>query len=153
MPRYDQQGLVSGGMYVVLGAATAAGSLQYPVGNFWRMGPGFFPLLVSGALVVTGLVVAAIAVVPGTPAVALGRWRLRNLALVAAAVTAFGILVRPGGVILAAAALIAIASFTTSGLRPRDSILALACLSLLTWVVFIRMIGLQLTMLPRGLGF
>ena len=153
MPKYDQKGLVSGALYVVLGVIAGIGSLQYPVGTFWRMGPGFFPLLVSGALVVTGVVVAAIAVAPATPPVALGRWPLRNLVLVAAAVTAFGLLVRSGGIILATAALIAIASFTTSGLRPRDSLLALVCLSVLTWLVFIRTIGLQLTMLPRGLGF
>jgi hypothetical protein len=117
------------------------------------MGAGFFPLLVSVALILTGLIVAAIAVAPAAQPVALGRWPLRNLVLVAAAVTAFAVLVRPGGIVLATAALIAIASFTTSGLRPRDSILALVCLSLLTWLVFIRLIGLQLTMFPRSFGF
>ena len=42
MPKYDQKGLVSGALYVVLGVIAGLGSLQYPVGTFWRMGPGSF---------------------------------------------------------------------------------------------------------------
>ncbi len=153
MRRFDQKGLAAGGLYVVTGAVAALGSLQYPVGTFWRMGAGFFPLMVSLALVAVGVLVVLIAMAPATPAVSLGRWPLRNLVLVTVAVVLFALLIRGGGVILATVALVGVAGLAARDLRPREMVVSAAVLCLLTWAIFIRLLGLQLTMLPRGLGW
>jgi hypothetical protein len=152
MHRFDQKGLATGVIYVVFGAAVAMGSVQYPIGSFHRMGPGFFPLMVSLCLIVAGLVVIAIAVSATARPVALERWSLRNLGLVTAALAAFAVLIRPGGVIVATTIMVCIGSFASRDLRPRDVLISVAVLNLLTWLLFIRLLGLQLTMLPRALG-
>jgi len=48
----------SAGFIIVIGAATALGSLQYQMGTLARMGPGYFPLLLGALLVAIGLLVA-----------------------------------------------------------------------------------------------
>lgn len=153
MRRFDQKGLAAGGLYLGIGAVAALASLQYPIGNFWRMGAGFFPLAVSLSLIAVGLIVALVAIAPAAPAVSLGHWSLRNLLLVTTGVVLFALLLRPAGIILALAALVAVAGQAAPDLRARGMLLSLAVLSLLTWVVFLRLLGLQLTMLPRGLAF
>lgn len=152
MHRYDQKGLLTGVIYVVVGAAVALGALHYPVGSFQRMGPGFFPLMVSIGLVLNGLVVVGLSVATSVRPVRLDRWPLRSLILITAGVTAFALLIRPGGVILATTAMVGIASFASRDLSRRDVLVSLVVLNLLTWLLFIRLLGLQLTMLPRALG-
>ena len=115
MRRFDQKGLAAGSLYMVTGVAAALGSMQYSIGSFWRMGPGFFPLMVSLGLILVGVVVALIAVAPAAPAIPLDRWRLRNLGLITVAVLLFSALIRPGGVILASAAMVAVAGLAARG--------------------------------------
>lgn len=153
MHGFDQKGLATGAIYIVFGAVVALGAQQYPVGGFHRMGPGFFPLMISLGLVAVGLVVVALSVARAVQPVALGRWSWRNLVLVTLALVAFALLIRPGGVILATAAMVAIASRAARDLKPRETLISLLVLLVLIWLLFLKLLGLQLTMLPRGLGF
>ena len=49
--------LWSGGLLVLIGMATVMGSLNYQIGSLARMGPGYFPLMLGGILMVLGLLV------------------------------------------------------------------------------------------------
>lgn len=50
--------LLAGGLFVAFGTYFALESLTYEVGNAFRMGPGFMPLLLGAVLVALGLSVA-----------------------------------------------------------------------------------------------
>ena len=51
----DQKRILSAGLMVFFGAGTILKSLDYNLGTLSRMGPGYFPLLLGGTLVVLGL--------------------------------------------------------------------------------------------------
>lgn len=56
---FSTKDLVSGGIFVAAGAYFALEALNYEVGTAFRMGPGFMPILLGGALALLGLGVAA----------------------------------------------------------------------------------------------
>lgn len=148
----DQKGFAAGGMYLVIGLLAAGGSLQYPIGTVQRMGPGFFPFAVGAALVVVGLVVAAGAMTSGAQADKLGQWQWRNLLLVLLSVVLFGVLLRPAGAFLATAVMVGVASFASRETTLRATLATIVVLTLVAWGVFIGVLGMQITLLPRGLG-
>lgn len=58
--------LITGLMFMAIGGVYAAGALsRLSIGTASNMGPGYFPLLLSGALVVVGIIVAGRSFVPG----------------------------------------------------------------------------------------
>ena len=50
----------SGLMLIVIGAAAILVARNYPFGTALRMGPGFFPVMLGGLLIVFGLTILAI---------------------------------------------------------------------------------------------
>lgn len=80
------QSLARGIVLAGIALAFGAGALQMPIGQFSRAGPGLFPLLVNGLL----LVLAAIIVVKSflTEPVPLSL-NLKNIAIVLAALAGF----------------------------------------------------------------
>jgi len=60
--------LWSGLLFFALGCAAFGMALQYPIGTMSRMGPGYFPLVLSGTIAVLGLIfIGRALVLGGTP--------------------------------------------------------------------------------------
>ena len=58
--RIDASALLSGAIFIVIGAWFAGSALiNLPVGHAREMGPGYFPLALSGILIALGLAIAA----------------------------------------------------------------------------------------------
>ena len=88
-------GLTFAGLGIV-GGAVAFG---YPLGSAGRMGPGFFPLIVSGLLFVVGASLVARSLRGGDLPFVLGE--LRPILIITASIVAFGYLVGRIGLPLA----------------------------------------------------
>ena len=56
--RFEPQNLMAGTFIVAVGVGGAIESGRYRIGSPTRMGPGFFPVMLAGALIVLGLVIA-----------------------------------------------------------------------------------------------
>lgn len=129
--------ILAGLVFIGFGLAFAIGATSYGIGTPVRMGPGFFPLVVGGLLVVFG---AIIVIRPSfdteagpivTPA-----WRAAALVLVA--VVAFGLTVRGLGLlpsILLTSLLASLASRVTSPVGALVLAVALTAVSVLIFVV------------------
>jgi hypothetical protein len=131
--------LVAGGTFLVAARAFAMGTPA-------DIGPGFFPTVVAAllALVGAGLAVRGL-VIDGT---SIGRVRKRPAVLVLAGLAAFGLLVDHGGLVLAIAALVGIASAAEGRPKPlQTAILALALIALAV-VVFRLGLGIQIKLWP-----
>jgi hypothetical protein len=63
--RVDRRDLLAGGLLILFGAGTIAEGLNHPIGTLRQMGSGFFPVALGVILVVLGLVIAAVAAIPG----------------------------------------------------------------------------------------
>lgn len=90
--------LLAGGIFVAFGLAYAGRSATYDIGTPLRMGPGYFPLVLGGLLVLLGVLV----VVKGFVAAAgegIGPIPWRSAVLLLAAVCFFGYTVRGLGLV------------------------------------------------------
>ncbi len=136
----DEQGLAAGLVIVAVSLAGLTASLQYHVGTALRMGPGFFPALVFGALGIVGIIILARAFTARGDR--LQSWALRPLAFVVLSLLVFAISADRLGFVVSGALLVAIASFA----RPKPSLVGTTVLaiSLVTFCVLVFLIGLGL---------
>jgi hypothetical protein len=149
----DQKNFAAGLLYVALGGAVAIAALGFQVGTAARMGPGYFPLMVGVALIVTGLVVLFGAIgAEGERTARIGRWDLRAVLAITLAVAAFALLIRPLGLIVTVPAVILLSAFADRQRAWRNVLVAIAVLLPLTWLIFIVILGLQLRLLPTFVG-
>jgi hypothetical protein len=153
---HPAEDLISAAIFIILGVGAFFMALDYRTGTMHRMGPGIFPLLVSGLMIVLG---AALAVQ------ALAKWRLHqasgaktellpNFAAVRAllftmvSLLVFAMLVRPAGLLIAMTAMVFIATRAQPG-RPIVSSLILAVsLSVLCAAIFVYGIGIPINLWP-----
>lgn len=134
-------------MFVACGAFFVAWSFAYyQMGSAVRMGPGYFPALLGGLLVVLGLIVLARALAMDGPQVA--RFHLRPLLFVAGSVIAYGYLMRPGGLIVATAAAVFIGAAAGHEFKWKEVSVVALVLVLFSYLVFIKGLTLPFPMCP-----
>jgi putative tricarboxylic transport membrane protein len=139
--------ILAGAIFVAFGLAFAATSLTYELGTPLRMGPGYFPLVLGGILVVLGLLIVGKGLVGGADADARpGNVPWRALVLIVAALLFFGLTVRGLGVVPTTAVtvlLTALASYRTGILA---AVAIAAGLTVLCVLIFLLALQLRLPM-------
>jgi hypothetical protein len=132
-------------VFIGIGAAGFyfAGDLAF--GTASRMGPGYFPTLLSAAILLIGLIVGFKALTIEGPAIE--RIPLRSIAVIALCVVAFGYLVERLGVAITAAALIVVAGYARRGARLSESIPLALAMSIFVIGVFVYALGQPLPVL------
>ena len=111
------------------------------------MGPGFFPLALCILLAAFGaaLITAAFLVAPDTGE----PWRLRPLAMILAAVSAFAILLETAGLAAALLTSGALAALASRESRARETAVLLVIIVAGSILLFIVALGLPFRVLPR----
>ena len=99
MPTFNVKDLAAGAVFAAIGFAFMAGALTLDIGSAFKMGPGYFPLVLSGLLALLGLVVMAKSV--NMPPETIGTVPWRGLVLILAAPVIFGATVRGTGLLIA----------------------------------------------------
>lgn len=133
--------ILAGSVFIVFGLFFALVSLTYEVGSPLKMGPGYFPLVLGGVLVLLGVVIVAKGFVAGEGE-PIGTIPWRSAALIVAAVIFFGVTVRGLGMVpslFITTILSAFAGFRT-GVIP--AVVISAGLTILCVLIFV--VGLQL---------
>ena len=134
--------LATGVLFIALGGFALLYGFRYAVGTTARMGPGYFPMLISSGLVLVGAVLVARALrVTGD---ALGAIRWRSLILVLGGVLSFGLLIDRAGLLAAGVLLIAAARLADREVRPLETALLAIGLTLATGAVFLYGLGLPI---------
>lgn len=134
MKSRDMADIVSGTALVLLGGFVAVYAMAtLSMGTATRMGDGVFPVALGALLALFGILIAAPAFFrPGI----MPELQLRVPFFVLLSVIAFALLVRPFGLLPAAAATIVIASFSDLKARPLSLLLLVLGLSLFNYLVF-----------------
>jgi hypothetical protein len=132
----NRKDLICGLVFVVIGLLFAVGSRDLDIGTSTRMGPGYFPLVLCGMLILIGLIIAARSF--GKPDVDFGSVPWRAILLILPATVFFGYAVRniglmPGVFIVALAS-----SFSSSKMTVPLAIalsvgLAIFCAGVFVW--------------------
>ena len=135
--------LAAGGIFVVIGLLFAYSSLfELDLGTALRMGPGFFPLLLSSFLIFLGGLIAIRALGTSSERITWVSWR--GFVFILGPPILFGLTVRGLGIV-PTVALVALTSSLAS--RRVGPLLALALtvgLTIFSYLVFIRGLGLPI---------
>jgi hypothetical protein len=133
----------AGAVFVAIGAAGLYFASDLSFGSAARMGPGYFPMLLSAIILFIGLVIGFKALrVEGPP---VERIPLRPIVVIVVCVVGFGMLIEQLGVAIAAAALVLLASLARPGARSparlMESIALAIGLSIFVITVFVYALG------------
>jgi hypothetical protein len=131
---------LAGLLFIALGAFAIIYGLQYAFGTSARMGPGYYPRLVSIALIVIGgiLVVRSYFMDGEEP----DKIFVRPLYVVVIATVAFGVLIERAGLVVAAGLLIVVARLADQDFRPLE--VAALCVVLIAFSAAVFWYGLSL---------
>jgi hypothetical protein len=132
--------LLAGCLFLIFGLAFLFFAQDYQLGSARRMGPAYFPVVLSLMLIVIGVATAARGfLVPGPPIRDVAG---KALAVVTAAVVLFGLLVRGVGLGVAVAALVIVSAAASRGFRLLPALLLGLALAAFCILVFVTGLGL-----------
>jgi hypothetical protein len=130
----------AGVMLIAIGAAAMFFARNYPFGTSLRMGPGYFPMLLGGLLILFGLYTFASGLRSGEPIA--GSWSLRALVIVPLSLVLFGVLVERAGFVPAMIVLIFGSATASTEFRFVEVLLFSLALTALCAAVFVWGLGL-----------
>ena len=138
--------LLTGLLFLALGGFVLVYGARYPIGSAVRMGPGYFPRLISSGLALLGLVLIVRALLRDGEAI--GAIALRPLVVVLLGTFAFGLLIEQAGFWVASIVLVFASRLVERELRLAEvGGLALLLTALIT-VIFRYGLGLPIRLLP-----
>ncbi len=130
----------AGALLIAIGAAAMLIARDYPFGTALRMGPGYFPMLLGGLLILFGLAILASGLREGDKIA--GSWSLRALVILPLSLVLFGLLIDRAGFIPAMLVLIFGSATASSEFRFLEVLLFSIGLTALCVVVFVFALGL-----------
>jgi Tripartite tricarboxylate transporter TctB family len=140
----------TGLVFIGFGIAFLLIALGYPIGSARRMGPGYFPTILSCVLILIGLAAAIRSFFgQGAP---VGSFALKALALVTLGTVLFGFLVRDAGIVASIVVLILISAYASIHFRWRSAVLLAIFMTLFCVSVFIYGLGLSIPVIGPIFG-
>jgi uncharacterized membrane protein YozB (DUF420 family) len=129
------QDLGAGVVFLLIGAAGAYFGKDLAFGTAGRMGPGYFPMLLSWLIIGIGVIVAARGLtVEGPP---IDPPQVRPILFVVAAILMFGTLLDTIGLALTAVVLTLVAAYARHDASLREALLLGGALALFAVIVFV----------------
>ena len=134
MSRVDYRDVIGGGLITLAGAGAMYHSLtEFSVGTAARMGPGYFPALVGGLLMLCGVMILVPALLRAGP---MPTFEFRPMFWVSLSVLAFALMVLPFGLVPAIIAQTILAGISDCKLSWRGSLILAGALSVGATLVF-----------------
>ena len=133
------QDLGAGAMFVLIGLAGYWFGRDLAFGSAARMGPGYFPMLLSGLIMAIGLVVGFRGLTVDGPPVE--RVQLRPILFICAAILIFGFLIESVGLAITAVLLTFVAAYARPEAKLGETAALGVGLALFTVVVFVYLLG------------
>jgi hypothetical protein len=132
--------LLAGIMLIVIGGGAMLVARDYRFGSALRMGPGFFPTMLAGILVVFGICIAAVGLLRVEKIK--GVVSLRALTLLPLSLVLFGILMEWAGFVPALAALVFVSAASGREFKFIEVLVLTAILTVASVALFIWGLGL-----------
>jgi hypothetical protein len=133
------QDLGAGVVFALIGLAGLYFGSDLAFGTASRMGPGYFPVLLSVLIIAIGLVVGARGLTAVGPPIE--PFQLRPILFIIAAILIFGFLIESIGLALTAVVLTVLAAYARPNVNLREAILLGIGLAIFTVVVFVSVLG------------
>jgi len=140
----------TGLIYILVGSAALVISRDYEMGTAVKMGPAYFPTILSGLLMGIGVIsVLRSFFKSGTP---IGAIAWKGVFLIAAATILFGMIVRGAGVVIALPLLVIISASASARFSFKTSLIEAAGITAFCILVFIQGLGVPLPILGSWFG-
>ena len=133
------QDLGAGAVFVLIGLAGLYFGRELAFGTAARMGPGYFPILLSVLILAIGIIVAIRGLTTEGPPIE--PVQLRPIAMIIAAILIFGVLIDVVGLVLTALLLTVFAAYARREVKLTETILLGAGLAVFTVAVFVYLLG------------
>ena len=152
---------LAGVIFTAFGAAFFAASAQFKIGSARQMGPGYFPLVLSAALVVLGAMQIVQSALRHTRTEGRGpeergpdndrpAVHIRPAVFVLGGLAAFASTMQPLGLIVASVLLVVIAAVVAQGRRWAEVAATAAVLALFSALVFVKLLGVPMPLWPES---
>ena len=140
----------TGIIYVTFGTAAIIIARDYGMGTAHKMGPAYFPVVLSVLLIVIGIISFVRSFIkPGTP---IGRYAFKGLLLVTASTVLFGLIVRGAGLVIALPLLVIISPYASKQFSWKYSLTTAAVLTVFCILIFLKGLGVPLPILGSWFG-
>jgi hypothetical protein len=143
--------LLAGLIFVAFGLAFAVTAWSYQLGTALRMGPGYFPLVLGGILVLLGALIIVEGLIAGEGE-AIGPIAGRGLVLLTAAVLFFGFTVRGLGLAPSLFATVLLAAFSSHRTTVVSALAMAFGLTGFCILVFVEALGMPVPLLGPWLS-
>ena len=140
----------TGIIYIAFGTAALIIARDYGMGTALKMGPAYFPAILSSLLILIGTISLVRSFIkPGSP---FGNFAFKGLLMVIAATVVFGLTVRGAGLIIALPLLVIISSYASRQFNWRYSLALAAGLTAFCILIFVKGLGIPLPILGSWFG-
>ncbi|HSO59719.1 MAG TPA: tripartite tricarboxylate transporter TctB family protein [Desulfobacterales bacterium] len=137
----------AGLMFFGTGVGAMVVARQYPSGTALNMGPGYFPMALSGLLIIFGLVIMLRGLRKGEKIE--GSWSVRALIVLPLSIVVFGILMDHAGFVPALIALVLISAAAGKEFKLKEVLLLSIYLCVLSVAMFIWGLGLPYPLINK----
>jgi uncharacterized membrane protein len=149
--KIDRTNALCGAIFVALGLFFALQSLGLQLGTAFRMGPGYFPLVLASALILLGAIIVIQSLRTVHEGVGAIAWR--GLIFILPAPIVFGFTVRGLGFVPALFMAAFIASFASHRMKPLMALVLSAAITVFSVLVFSYGLGLPFRSFGPWLGY
>ena len=143
--RFNQD-VAAGLLFIGFGLAAYYVGQDYRPGTSLRMGPGYFPRILSWLLMGLGAIIAVRGLIARSEPLA--RWYLRPLILILAGLLAFRFLIDSAGLVLAAIAAVGIGALGGNEFRASEVAILVVGLAVGATLLFSYALGLPMKVWP-----
>ncbi len=140
----------TGVIFLVTGMAAMLLARDYPIGTTTKMGPGYFPMVLGGLLVLVGAMTLLRGLARSGPAP--GRLAWREILLVLAPTLLFGALLRGAGLVAAILVLVLASAYASRRFHLGVAVLLGAGMAAFCVLVFVKALGLPIPVLGPWLA-
>ena len=140
VPLHDNKNFLSGLFFIGTGGLGIFMAQDYPMGTALRMGPGYFPIVLSGMLILFGIYCLIQGLL--NPEKLKHNWSPRALLILPIATVVFGLLMEHAGFIPALIVLVFISAYAGSEFKFWEVLVMAIGLTIGSWALFIWGLGL-----------
>jgi putative tricarboxylic transport membrane protein len=141
VPLTSNKDFLSGVHFVGIGALGIFLAQDYPMGTALRMGPGYFPIVLSGIIILMGIYCLIQGLLKPERLIA-SNWSIRALTVLPIAMVLFGVLMEHAGFIPALIVLVFVSAAAGREFKFVEVLLMAIGLTIGSWALFIWGLGL-----------
>jgi Na+/H+-translocating membrane pyrophosphatase len=148
-PRLSKE-LLSGFIFLAIGAATEIFCSERHVGSLSQMGPFFFPAMLGGLLVALGALICISSLVRSSQVTRMQFDSIGSSLLIPFAAACFGLLVERVGLVVAVLATVIVACYAGRETRLWEAVANMIVLAAATSIIFVYLLNMPWAIWPPG---